>query len=416
MAQWGWNVRIYERSTKQLPDDIRGSILAEMTKGQLKEPLMLNAAKLRNHEVYAKKASYTLITVRNLSLSRRKLTPSKTRARTVARKGIRRETAEVLAEERRKARMATVQEEGAGAPPWQRSMSTETVEWIHGRDVMVDTFNDTRRERSRRKSRARQRVNVLDEQSVPGDKHDKDPGGLFGDLCAVHVDMNCADDGDCGTEVVRGRRTVRSRQQVESCAVHDEWPTELKMCVRVRHPEVLDDLRKSKKHQQSENGPEDRDESIPSSQSSSTTSSREQLEQLDMLKNRDELRDGLSKRWNSLKSVRIRDEHRDGLCKSGNRWKSSRTREGLRKVGELRRRDGMSDGVNKNRQSVDNIEKHRHHLRSVENFEEIEATIDSGAAGCVCPRDLRNDVPSRQCAESQRGTMFRSHQNKRVQH
>ena len=46
----------------------------------------------------------------------------------------------------------------------------------------------------------------------------------------------------------------------------------------------------------------------------------------------------------------------------------------------------------KNLQSIDDIEKHRHHLHTVGNFEEIEATIDFGAACCLLLRDLCNDV------------------------
>ena len=37
-------------------------------------------------------------------------------------------------------------------------------------------------------------------------------------------------------------------------------------------------------------------------------------------------------------------------------------------------------------------------MRTIECCEKIEATIDSGAACCVYPQDLRNDVPIRLCA------------------
>ena len=39
-----------KRSTTQLPDDIKSSILAEMTTAPLKEHLVLDAAVLRNYE------------------------------------------------------------------------------------------------------------------------------------------------------------------------------------------------------------------------------------------------------------------------------------------------------------------------------------------------------------------------------
>jgi len=51
IARWEERVRIYERrSGSKLPDDIKSSILTEMTKGPLKEHLILNAAKLRNYD------------------------------------------------------------------------------------------------------------------------------------------------------------------------------------------------------------------------------------------------------------------------------------------------------------------------------------------------------------------------------
>ena len=51
IARWEGKVRIYERrSNAKLPDDIKSSILTEMTKGPLKEHLILNAAKLKSYE------------------------------------------------------------------------------------------------------------------------------------------------------------------------------------------------------------------------------------------------------------------------------------------------------------------------------------------------------------------------------
>ena len=57
---------------------------------------------------------------------------------------------------------------------------------------------------------------------------------------------------------------------------------------------------------------------------------------------------------------------------------------------------------------INNNKKQRRHLRTIERFEEIEATIESGAACCGFPRHLCKDVPTRQCAESPRGKMFRT--------
>jgi hypothetical protein len=51
IARWEEKVRIYERrSGSKLPDDIKSSILTEMTKGPLREHLILNAAKLKSYE------------------------------------------------------------------------------------------------------------------------------------------------------------------------------------------------------------------------------------------------------------------------------------------------------------------------------------------------------------------------------
>ena len=51
IARWEEKIRIYERrSGSKLPDDIKSSILTEMTKGPLREHLILNAAKLKSYE------------------------------------------------------------------------------------------------------------------------------------------------------------------------------------------------------------------------------------------------------------------------------------------------------------------------------------------------------------------------------
>ena len=50
--------------------------------------------------------------------------------------------------------------------------------------------------------------------------------------------------------------------------------------------------------------------------------------------------------------------------------------------------------------NINNNDKQRRHLRTFESFEEIEATINSGAACCVSPRDVCNNVPVTQCAEA----------------
>ena len=63
-----------------------------------------------------------------------------------------------------------------------------------------------------------------------------------------------------------------------------------------------------------------------------------------------------------------------------------------------------------------NSEKQRRHLRKIQCVEDIEATVDSGAACCVFPRDLRNDVPIRQSAKSWRGVMFRTASGQKVAH
>ena len=61
-----------------------------------------------------------------------------------------------------------------------------------------------------------------------------------------------------------------------------------------------------------------------------------------------------------------------------------------------------------------NSEKQRRHLRKIPCFEDIEATVDSGSACCVFPRDLCNDVPIRQSTESRRGMMFRTASGQKV--
>ncbi len=51
IARWEEKVRIYERrSGGKLPDDIKSSILTDMTKGPLREHLILNTAKLKSCE------------------------------------------------------------------------------------------------------------------------------------------------------------------------------------------------------------------------------------------------------------------------------------------------------------------------------------------------------------------------------
>ena len=69
-------------------------------------------------------------------------------------------------------------------------------------------------------------------------------------------------------------------------------------------------------------------------------------------------------------------------------------------------RDGLHNVEKGCVQNINNIKKRRRHVRTIDNFEEIEATIDSGAACCVFPPDLCSVVPIRQCAESRRGLVF----------
>ena len=82
---------------------------------------------------------------------------------------------------------------------------------------------------------------------------------------------------------------------------------------------------------------------------------------------------------------------------------------------EFKHRDGLSNVEKGFVQKFNNIEKQRRHLTTIERVEEIEATTDSGAACGEFLRDLHNDVPIRQCAESWRGVLFRTHQDNRVQ-
>ena len=67
-------------------------------------------------------------------------------------------------------------------------------------------------------------------------------------------------------------------------------------------------------------------------------------------------------------------------------------------------------------QNIKSTETQRRHLRTIECFEEIEATIDSGAACCVFPHGVCNDVPTTQCGESRRGMMFRTARGQKVAH
>jgi hypothetical protein len=51
MNKWEEKVRLYEkRSGTKLPEDMKSAILTEMTKGSLKEHLILNAAKLKDYD------------------------------------------------------------------------------------------------------------------------------------------------------------------------------------------------------------------------------------------------------------------------------------------------------------------------------------------------------------------------------
>lgn len=50
------------------------------------------------------------------------------------------------------------------------------------------------------------------------------------------------------------------------------------------------------------------------------------------------------------------------------------------------------------------------------DYQEIEATIDSGAAVCVFPRDMCSNVPVRSCAESRSGMIFRTASGEKVAH
>ena len=63
-----------------------------------------------------------------------------------------------------------------------------------------------------------------------------------------------------------------------------------------------------------------------------------------------------------------------------------------------------------------NSEKQRRHLRKIQCVEDTVATVDSGAACCVFPRDLLNDVTVRQSAKSWRGVMFRTANGQKVAH
>ena len=102
------------------------------------------------------------------------------------------------------------------------------------------------------------------------------------------------------------------------------------------------------------------------------------------VQNDQQQRDRLNENWTSWKS---RQEHREVLT-------------------ELRDRDGLSN-VEGGCVLNNNSEKQRRHLRKIPCFEDIAATVDSGATCCVFPRDFCNDVPIRQGAESRRGMMFR---------
>ena len=67
-------------------------------------------------------------------------------------------------------------------------------------------------------------------------------------------------------------------------------------------------------------------------------------------------------------------------------------------------------------QNINNSETQRRHSRTIQCIEDVEATVDSGAACCVFPRDLRNVVPIRQSAESPRSMMFRTASGQKVAH
>ena len=101
----------------------------------------------------------------------------------------------------------------------------------------------------------------------------------------------------------------------------------------------------------------------------------------------------------------------DGLCDS---WESREEhRQGLT---EFKRRDGLSNVEGRGVQNTNNVEKTVQTLETIECIEENEATIDSGAACCLFPRDLCNGVPTRQCAKGRRGTTLKTASGQRVAH
>ena len=88
----------------------------------------------------------------------------------------------------------------------------------------------------------------------------------------------------------------------------------------------------------------------------------------------------------------------------------------VKRLTEFRHRDGLSKVVGRCVQNLNNIEKQCRHLRTIGCCEEIEATIDSGAARCVFLRGMCNKVIIRQCAESPRGMMFRTASGQKFAH
>ena len=101
-----------------------------------------------------------------------------------------------------------------------------------------------------------------------------------------------------------------------------------------------------------------------------------------------------------LESPAIPHEHRDGLNESWKNWKHWNSPEEHRDgLTAFKHRDGFSNVEIGFVEKFNNIEKQRRHLTTIERVEEIEATIDSGAACGEFVRDLCNDVPIRQCAE-----------------
>ena len=96
---------------------------------------------------------------------------------------------------------------------------------------------------------------------------------------------------------------------------------------------------------------------------------------------------GLKESWKSWTS---REEHRDGFDKSWNSWRS---REEHREwLAEFKNRDLLSNVGKGCVQNTNNTTASA--LDNDWSLQKIESTIDSGAACCVFPRDMCNDVPT----------------------